>query len=127
VERFGNSLGTAGHPFSTAGARPLAQWQKDINVTKTVSPQEILALPMETNDAKAKTVRDYIVSLAAEVWREGEGFSGKRPFGNSDWEFDLYRSLIAAGLIDADADGYPDDRGEADRLIRDAIESLRTA
>lgn len=54
------------------------------------------------------TVRQYLHRLLATLWDEGEGFSGKRPFGNSGWEDDLYKPLIRAGFIPGklDEDGY---------------------
>jgi hypothetical protein len=45
------------------------------------------------------TVSDYLRTLLMTLWEEGEGFSGKRPFGNSSWEFDLYKPLIEGGFI----------------------------
>lgn len=46
--------------------------------------------------------------MLKELWREKEGFSGKRPFGNSGWENDLYEPLIKDGFIvgTLDEDGY---------------------
>ena len=54
------------------------------------------------------TVRDYLRTLLMTLWAEGEGFSGKRPFGNSGWEYDIYRPLIAGGFVPGalDEDGY---------------------
>lgn len=54
------------------------------------------------------TVLDYLRALLVTLWEEGEGFSGKRPFGNSGWEYDLYVPLIKAGFIigELDGDGY---------------------
>jgi hypothetical protein len=54
------------------------------------------------------TVRDYLRTLLMTLWEEGEGFSGKRPFGNSGWEYDIYKPLIAGGFIPGalDEDGY---------------------
>jgi hypothetical protein len=91
--------------------------------------EQILNTPLGDNDAGAATVRDYLVALLAELWREEEGFSGKRPFGNSDWQYDLYAPLIKAGLIGGtlDEDGYVDlafDTNEADERIIAAIRSL---
>jgi hypothetical protein len=52
------------------------------------------------SDAGANlTVRDYLAKLLDAVWVEGEGFSGKRPFGNSGWEMDLYTPLVDDGFI----------------------------
>ena len=89
---------------------------------------EVLNLPMQPNDAGAKTVREYLVALAMSVWVENEGFSGKRPFGNSGWAWDLMLPLVKAGLIEGsiDEDGYLDDCDEdaGDALIRAAIAAL---
>lgn len=93
--------------------------------------QQILDLPMEENDAEAATIRGYLIKLLATLWDEGEGFSGKRPFGNSGWTDDLDRPLGRAGLVEAtfDEDGYLDDidRKRADELIHRAIQALGTA
>ena len=48
---------------------------------------------MQENDAGAKTIREYLIKLLKELWSEGESFSGKRPFGNSGWELELYHAL----------------------------------
>lgn len=45
------------------------------------------------------TIRQYLRELLVTLWCEGESFSGKRPFGNSGWEYDLYKPLIVAGVI----------------------------
>ena len=70
---------------------------------------------MTKNDAKAKTVREYLKMLLERLWEEGEGFSGKRPFGNSGWEYDLYAALEEKGVTEQD---------EQNALIFIAIESL---
>lgn len=66
--------------------------------------EEILAIEMEDNDAGARTVREYLVLLARQCWMEGEGFSGKRPFGNSGWHYEVYGALMRAGAITGDFD-----------------------
>lgn len=90
--------------------------------------QQILDLPLPANDADAATIRGYLTALLAELWCEEQGFSGKRPFGNSGWQYDLYTPMIKAGLIPGslDEDGYVDtcDTQQADRLILAAIASL---
>lgn len=75
---------------------------------KTMDVRDILMLPMERNDANAKTIGEFIALLGAKLFEEEEAFSGKRPFGNSDWITDAYIPLIKAGLIDGeiDEDGY---------------------
>lgn len=88
----------------------------------------VLDIKMQENDADATDIRGYLKTLLTTLWREGEGFSGKRPFGNSGWEFDLYKALIAAGVVKGklDEDGCVDrcDYKIANAIIFDAIEEL---
>jgi len=91
-----------------------------------INPKSILSIPMQENDASAETVKDYLIKLMLVLWEEGEGFSGKRPFGNSGWQYDLYTALAKAGIISADIDEeYGDvldfDRELADKYIQAAI------
>jgi hypothetical protein len=90
---------------------------------------QLLALSLpEDNDAHAGTVRDYLIELLAELWREEAQFSSKAPFGNSGWQYDIYAPMISAGLAagSLDEDGYVEDcdTREADGLIIAAIRSL---
>lgn len=98
-------------------------------MTKSFSVQEILALPMEQNDAAAKTIGDYLVRLAEQAWVEEEGFSGKRPFGNSGWQHEIYIALIKNEAITGDLDeyGYIEDYDgqAADRIMTDVLKFLR--
>ncbi|WP_043654555.1 hypothetical protein [Nocardia thailandica] len=94
-----------------------------------MTPAEILELPLEPgNDSGADTIRGYLIALLAEVWKYTEGFSGKRPFGNSDWVWDLYAALGRGGAVPItfDEHGYVDkvDTRECDRLIAAAIREL---
>lgn len=93
-----------------------------------MTPQQVLALPMPENDANAATIRDYLITLLVTLWDEKEGFSGKRPFGNSDWDSDLIVALIQADAIEGelDEDGYIGscDDDAAEELIADAIQAL---
>lgn len=134
---------TWGHRYSRHVADALADWL-DTEAGKIYSegtraamsdqpsPREILALPLRPdNDAGATTVRGYLVELLAVLWDEGEMFSGKRPFGESGWVYELYQALATAGLVSVvlDEDGFfdtfPDSqRRRADKLIADAIRSL---
>lgn len=65
-------------------------------------------IPMQKNDIGAKTIGEYFEKLLLTLWDEQEEFSGKRPFGNSGWEYDVYASLISAGVVDGslDEEGY---------------------
>lgn len=90
-----------------------------------------LDVPMnpKTNDAEASNIREYLKRLLSELWDDGESFSGKRPFGNSGWEFELYTALVAAKMIDGelDSDGYliTYNKKAAHNMIRNAIKELK--
>lgn len=88
----------------------------------------VLGLPMEKNDSGARTIKGYLIKLLDELWAEGEGFSGKRPFGNSGWERDLHKPLIVAGVIPGklDSDGYIEEVDDllANKVIFTAIHAL---
>jgi hypothetical protein len=75
---------------------------------KEYTVQQLLALPMEPNDSGASTVGGYLVALVHAVWNEEEGFSGKRPFGNSGWQQDLWKPFITHDVVtgELDEDGY---------------------
>lgn len=99
----------------------------------TMNPVDVLDLTVGDNDADAETIRDYLIKLLSAVWREGEGFSGKRPFGNSSWEYELYRPLVRAGLIEGEFEVYDGetldglesvDYEAGDRIISQAINAL---
>lgn len=88
----------------------------------------ILDTPMPEGSDVNGTIRDYLTELLAQLWQQGSGFSGKRPLGNSGWQYDFYEALAAAGHITAtfDEDGFIEDlpdaqRDKADKLISDAI------
>ena len=55
---------------------------------------------------KGLTIKEYFKELLKTLFKEGESFSGKKPFGNSGWEYDLIFPLvfnkIIAGKIDSD-------------------------
>lgn len=54
------------------------------------------------------TLKEYLRRLLYTLWTEGEGFSGKRPFGNGGWQFDVYKALVENSYIkgEIDEDGY---------------------
>jgi len=95
---------------------------------KIMKPQEILDLPISSSEVDVFIIRDYFKALLSTLWREGEGFSGKRPFGNSGWEYDVYVALIKGGVIEGvlDEDGFVEecDTVTADQIIQDAISAL---
>lgn len=91
--------------------------------------KDVLLVPMGKNDAGAETVGDYLRTLLATLWSHEQGFNGKRPFGNSGWQSEVYGALIAAGIVKGngaleDDCGYPVDRHAADELILSAIAGM---
>lgn len=84
------------------------------DVTKT--PAEVLATAMDPkrNDARATTVRGFLVALLRLLWEYGESFSGKRPWGNSGWQYAVHDAVLGVNASSVDAD----------RLILAAIDSL---
>lgn len=109
-----------------------------MNQNRTMTKEEqskitgaaVLACPMNptTNDAEASSIRDYLVKLILGVWENGEGFSGKRPFGNSGWTFELAAALVRGELLDGrfDEDGYLDEYAgdQLDYMMLLAINAL---
>lgn len=90
--------------------------------------KEILELKLD-GDFEGMTIKWYLKELLTTLWREGESFSGKRPFGDSSWEYDLYKPLIRAGIVEGtfDEDGYIaefNDETKANKIIFECIESL---
>ena len=81
-----------------------------------LTPAQILDLPMPENDANAATIRDYLTALLIRVWIDEADFSGKRPFGNSGWQWDVYKVLAEAELLASTTDEF----GELDLDIREA-------
>lgn len=88
-----------------------------------MNKSEVLNLKLEHDDfPKYFTIRDYLCELLTTLWEEKEGFNGKRPFGDSGWEYDLYKPLIKAGVLDGriDEDDYIEyiNEEQADNVIR---------
>lgn len=90
-----------------------------------MKPIKALDIVFSSDAGDDLTIRDYFRVLLSTLWDEKEGFSGKRPFGNSGWEYDLYKPLIEAGAIPGklDEDGYVEavDRAVAHTYIADLI------
>lgn len=85
-----------------------------------------LNLPLDFDSPH--TIRDYLRTLLLTLWREKEGFSGKRPFGDSGWEREIYAPLIRHKVIDGrlDENGYVDyiNETEADEFVWQLIEHI---
>ena len=90
--------------------------------------RQVLDTRMQPNDAGATTIREYLAKIVEQVWQEGECFSGKRPFGNSSWQWEVHQALFEAGLVEGELDKYGDledyDRATGNELVLAAITEL---
>lgn len=87
---------------------------------------EILNLTIDNYDfPEDMTIKGYLEELLITLWKEGEQFSGKRPFGNGGWEHDLYRPLVNNNVIEGSINKYNElndfDYKKADKLIEELI------
>jgi hypothetical protein len=96
------------------GERPMA-----------TKPLDKSVLELEVHGDFTGTLRDFFKELAVKVWEEGEGFSGKRPFGNSGWEYPVYRALIESGSVPGRLDKHGNieecDEREVHRLVTQLV------
>ena len=87
-----------------------------------------LALKIEHSDAGNDiTVRQYLMALLTDLWIEEESFSGKRPFGNSGWQFEIYTPLVKAGMVPGkidDGELVDLDASAADELVLAMIDYM---
>jgi len=65
--------------------------------------QAALDVRFDSDAGDQITVRDYFRLLLETLIREEESFSGKRPFGNSGWMYELYSPLAIAGFIECES------------------------
>lgn len=91
--------------------------------------KEILELKFESTDLGSEiTIKDFFKKLLTTLFEEGECFSGKRPFGNSGWDWDLEICLAKNGVIkgkyDSKYDDWDFDPKEAEKKIFDLIKEL---
>lgn len=91
---------------------------------------QVLDVPMDPkqNDAQAKDIRSYLKALLTRLWQEEEGFSGKRPLGNSGWQCEvilpLYNAEMIRAKIDSEGQPYDYDQTVIDGLMLKAIKAL---
>jgi len=62
---------------------------------KIMTNKEILELNIDSET----TIKQYLRQLLQKIWTEGSMFNSKRPFGNSDWQFNVYVVLVESGVI----------------------------
>ncbi len=69
--------------------------------------EKIKNIKFYSNDLNREiTIKEYLKELLRTLWIGGESFSGKRPFGNSGWEYDLYLPLIKENIIIGSLDEF---------------------
>jgi hypothetical protein len=92
------------------------------------TPRQILDMAVDGDAPGETTVRGYLVALLGVAWESRENYNA---WGNSGWEYDLYRPLINAGfLTEAEISGFgfvlpENEKAKGARLIAGAIEALR--
>lgn len=91
----------------------------------------------ECHDRDGKTtLREYLRDLLQTLLDEDEGFSGKRPFGNSGWWHNFPMPLVATGLIAGEIHDYTEEDGgiecdgydpdEVDRVMKLLVQHIFT-
>ena len=89
----------------------------------------VLAFKYDKWDLGECSIRHYLVELGKRCWDEGDAFSGKRPFGNSGWSWDVYAALVSGGFVQGrvSEDGVLMDLDEigAERVVARCFERLR--
>jgi len=91
-----------------------------------IPASEVLELPLRRtcdlhNVTGAETIGAALAAILAALWQDHAGnVSGKRPFGNSSWRYDLYEALGDAGLIKVTYDEHePLDIEDVDSAMGD--------
>jgi hypothetical protein len=78
------------------------------------------------------TIKEWLKALLLELWVCEDGFSGKRPFGNSGWKSNIVAPLIQEGWLkgtyELDKDGWVQDcdydKKEFEQLIIGLIKEM---
>lgn len=91
--------------------------------------KQILDLQFESRDLEQViTIREFFKKLLTTLFEQGETFNGKRPFGNSGWDWDLKICLCQNSIIEATySEKYDDwdfDTEEVDNKILELIKEL---
>ena len=93
-----------------------------------ISSKEILDCPISENLVAyddAKTIGDFFKICMINLWEKGESFNGKRPLGDSGWDYDLILSLGYAGIIEPDSTEILDDGSKEIDMSDDKINKGR--
>ena len=75
--------------------------------------------------SKEIKLSEYLKGMLVELIDDPDGFSGKRPYGNSGWIWEIYARMIGEGFISGklDVDGMVEefDNKEADEVLKKFI------
>ena len=66
----------------------------DINI------EDLLDLSMDSNEANAFTIREYLSNVLLALWFEGDDFCPDSPFGDCEWKNEIYSCLCEHRIID---------------------------
>lgn len=73
-------------------------------------------------------VREWLKRILKQVLIEEESFSGKRPFGNSGWKYDVYATFIENEIVEGELDEWECvvdvDQKKADALLLAIVDNL---
>lgn len=93
--------------------------------------EDVLKFVYSQWDLGECSIRQYLVELARQCWVLEDGFSGKRPFGNSGWKYDVYSALAEGGFVTGTKDGAGDwtgiDRKKAESIILECFKRIQSA
>lgn len=84
-----------------------------------MTENKILQAKMVECELEDATIGEYLVNMLVSLWEEGETFSGKRPLGDSGWQYRVRESIRQSGLVAPECG-----ESDIDELVIDAIYSL---
>jgi hypothetical protein len=97
-------------------------------LTNKQEGEMIKKVELRGTDIGDVTLNEFLRRLLLGVFIDGECFSGKRPFGNSGWEYSIYEALIRDGLIEGklDSDGYVEkmNREKGEEFVKAYIDQI---
>lgn len=79
----------------------------------------LLTLPVVVMGLGPTTIKELLIAILGRFWKDPEGFRGKRPFGDSGWQSEVFLALVQNGLLSSMNEH---DRGR--KLVALAIEAL---
>lgn len=83
------------------------------NFKPALTPKKALKLTFNDREwGGERTIKEWLKDLLSTLWEQGEGFSGKRPFGNSGWESTFQIVLIQNGCVIGAITSYDDEDEE---------------